>query len=318
MAFVKDTLPMIASTEVLGIVSSGFSRHRLEASMDHMIGVFALYGGVLIAQLYTVPAWLAAGSSQIFIQAFSWNTALYFSLRSFARYLKRENVSFYLRPEFVFGVHCVHNDLLVHRAEWVDPTYIKLWLRTIVGYPSLDSWLKHFNSRSCSETFYSDDQVCETRFQVVPKKILGSMTTQLPFVTILYLIPYVLKPKILMQRFGFKMILGIVAKVMRTSLVLALLPYCLTEFPCVYGEIQRRVSGKSDLKIKRARALHVVITSLFSTIVFMLEPKGRLDIMVVYTYWRILEAWIRKIVGNENIFLSPILTGLAVFFQQNK
>jgi hypothetical protein len=47
--------------------------------------------------------------------------------------------------------------------------------------------------------------------------------------------------------------------------------------------------------------LHVAGTSVLSTLVFLAEPKARLEIIVVYTWWRVLEALCGKLGFRFNV-----------------
>jgi hypothetical protein len=110
----------------------------------------------------------------------------------------------------------------------------------------------------------------------------------------------------------------IVLRSLWSSAILTPLPFLLIEFPLVYATVRRmlgypdgnanssrasnnnRLSGSHGEGVStggrrcggcpRAPVLHVACTSLLSTLVFLAEPKARLEIIVVYTWWRVLEA----------------------------
>ena len=44
----------------------------------------------------------------------------------------------HMHPVALFAWHMVHNFLITHRAEWIAPEYIKLWLR---GLPQVGAAL---------------------------------------------------------------------------------------------------------------------------------------------------------------------------------
>ena len=80
----------------------------------------------------------------------------------------------------------------------------------------------------------------------------------------------------------------LVIRTPRSSIVLTLLPFILTEFPLLLAALQRR-RGRTA-RVVRAPLLHVSFASAFSTLAFFMEPRARLQNIVVYTWWRVLEA----------------------------
>lgn len=121
----------------------------------------------------------------------------------------------------------------------------------------------------------------------------------------------------------------LVVRSLRSSAVLAVLPFLLTEPPAIWAAVQRKVLGHRHLRsfggdataageeggsgggssgggtsgdvssggeegvyppTPRAPWLHAAVTAALSTGIFMVEPPARREIIVVYTWWRVVEA----------------------------
>jgi hypothetical protein len=299
-ALAKQTLPLVVGGEAVGVVlsvASGAGREksleRLRDAVERLGRTSALYGGLhLLTQRERGSAWVALCSAllQYAMQPFSWHLSLYFLCRAAAGAARKHLRAPHLHPLAVFFSHCLHNDLLVNRAEWVEPSYLKLWLRMMPGM-SLRSWLAQFSSteREC----YEPEQVGPERFARIPGAVLESFRRQLPFVAALYAVPHLVFYKATTRahlgsaRAAARFLAEQFVRVLRTSFVLGLLPFILTEFPCVLD----RVAGGGA---RRCKLLHVLVASTASTAVFLLEPEPRLNQMVAYTYWRVLEAYMRR------------------------
>mmetsp|Transcript_4833 Transcript_4833/g.6124 ORF Transcript_4833/g.6124 Transcript_4833/m.6124 type:complete len:262 (+) Transcript_4833:102-887(+) len=191
--------------------------------------------------------------------------------------------------------------MMVNHAEWIEPSYIRLWLTAIPGYANYEDFVADFGTKNTNlkdNPTYQKSQCGDDRLWTIPNNMWLSFKTQMPMVTLLYVIPLVLKRK----RPTRAIVEDLTIKVVRTSVALTALPYCLTEFPCLYSKFiesfivhDTTQQGKDKpFTAKRRPRLHVLLASVLSTMLFLSEPKPRLEMMVAYTYWRIIEGLIRK------------------------
>lgn len=276
---------------------------------------------------------------QAMVQCFSWNISLYILLRLLFKTDKSwSSTQFFKAPIGMYLTHVLHNYIITHRAEMIEPGYIKMWLTTLPGYQpnGMQTWLQEFSTEATqSSEFYKPSQVTEQRLHKLPGLMLQSLKRQFPFVLFLYSLPLLLKLKQVMKRSGMlaDKVRQVLARTVRSSIVLMLLPYTLTEFPLIYGNwilpLFRRVEVDEEGRkiVRRNPVLHIGVASILSSLVFLQEPDGRLTMMVGYTIWRILEAFIRKgylnvdkekeqgkgtTLNNDRTWLlSPLFTALA-------
>jgi len=347
-SFVKTTFPLVAGGELVGVLAAGargsekgYGRNpfaeRTRKAVETLGRVGALYLGLQLATKRDRRfAWVVfcGASLQALVKAFAWNLSLYFCLRSAAKALRDHRVAYHLRPELIFASHCLHNGLLTQKAELIEPSYLKLWLRVTPGYSSVQDWYEEFHSDvSKGRQRYLLQQVGEERLKKIPGKVVLACRMQLPFVAALYVVPSLIFFKSTTKKhFGsstsaINFVKDLAVRIVRTSVVLSCLPYCLTEFPCLYDYITRP-KGQTE-PVRRAPVLHSTLASLVSTAVFLAEPEGRLNMMVVYTHWRVAEAFIRKIRSSVSLadpfteekkqkhqdnMLAAAFTGLAAGF----
>jgi len=268
--------------------------------------------------------WIFATTAvlQGILKSFSWNLSLYFSLRAWFAYLSKTNsqiISVLLHPGGIFASHLIHNSLMVHQADWIDPSYIRLWLSAIPMYKKYDDYINDFSSDQTNANenpTYKESQCSTDRLKSIPTYMLQSLKVQLPMVSLLYSLPLVIKRKVP----STKLALELVVRILRTSVLLTILPYVLTEFPCIYSNLLKQLKkpdeGDANMesngtyKANRHPLLHVATTSVLSTFVFLAEPRKRLEMMVVYTYYRIIEGVIRKFylqaAQNHNSIQIPV------------
>ena len=84
---------------------------------------------------------------------------------------------------------------------------------------------------------------------------------------------------------------GLAVRIVRSTAVLTALPFVLTEFPAVYSRMRSwlKETSAQARPAPRAPVVYTVTVSALSTAVFLAEPVGRLRMIMVYTWWRILE-----------------------------
>jgi len=348
-AFAKQTLPLVVGGEVIGVVGALAQKpkddetgknaglERLRIALERLGRSGGLYAGLhaLTRNDKSFP-WVTSTAGVLFAltRPFSWNLSLFMFLRAFTKVLRKKNVALHMNPLAIFLIHCVHNNFLLHKAEQVDPSYLRMWLKVIPGYPTLDLWLSHF--RSTKQSRYAAAQVGLERIRRIPANLLESMRRQAVLVSALYIIPSLVfhrrTAKLHFQTLHSTLcfLRSECLRITRTTIVLSSLPYVLTEFPCIYDYICRSLGliEKDSLPVQKAPILHVTITSVFSTAVFLTEREARLNHMIAYTYWRVIEAWLRpwfakskqttsQEEGNylsskkQELVLASLLTGLA-------
>lgn len=195
----------------------------------------------------------------------------------------------------------------------------------------MQDYLNHFSSKVIAEDNlerYQESQCDWARFKGIPANMWVSFQKQLPMVVLLYTLPKIIFFKKTVKTFNLKAnaLAGLLTlvketsvRVLRTAAVLCALPYCLVEFPCILSCLKdyvRRGFKQPEATdaiycSERMPYLHCLFTSMLSTPVFLAEPQGRLEVMVVYTYWRIIEAAVRKYYLEHEEYISPFFTGLT-------
>ena len=221
--------------------------------------------------------------------------ALYFVCKGWVQLMRRLRAPV-LAPAAVYALHCAHNYLLTHRADAVSKSYLGLWL-LVLGpvYRTPQDWRKEFASTACGSAHYQTHQCGRARLRSIPRRFLSTLKKQLPAVASLYTIPLIIFPRGTMRKAkqagAMNFLLLKLRQVLLSTAVLSALPYALTEFPCVYSWLTSQPADRT----KRAPVLHTLSVSVISTAVFLAERDSRLETMVAYTYWRVVEAF----VGNK-------------------
>mmetsp|Transcript_18410 Transcript_18410/g.29662 ORF Transcript_18410/g.29662 Transcript_18410/m.29662 type:complete len:373 (+) Transcript_18410:48-1166(+) len=279
--------------------ASNAVKMRLKDTAQRLARAAAVFGGVeAVARKSKDPKVLFASAAglQAAVGAFPWNLALYFALRGAVARFRERGFTAHLNPLAIFVSHILHNGVLISQAEFVDPGYLRLWLKVMRGYNSVEDWYADFHSEAYERNErYEERQVGKDRFEAIPGKIRDAFRAQLPFVTAVYVVPALLyfKSTIESLRSGVgAYLLELTKRILRSSLVLCCLPLTLTEFPCVYDKIMR---PKGDSKpVRRNPLAHASCSAVLTTAVFAAEPEARLGLMVAYTWYRGLEAVVRK------------------------
>ncbi|GBG30419.1 Hypothetical Protein FCC1311_066382 [Hondaea fermentalgiana] len=349
--FVRATLPLVTVSEVVGVLAAAggakaaaktpeeasaqfkaAAKKRGTQAATRLAKTALVYAAVEAAtRRDKSKAWLfaCAAAAQGALGAFTWNVAVYIAVRTLAsKALATSKAPPHLHPAAIFVSHVLHNGMLISQAEAVDPGYLRLWLRVLRGYKNADEWYAEFHSDAAKRNErYEAHQVGDDRFKAIPTKIVEAIRAQLPFVSALYLVPRLLAWRTTAESLragGSTWALAeakeVAKRIARSSLVLACLPLTLSEFPCVYDKLMR---SKDDPKpVRRNAALHAVSSAVASTGIFLAEPQPRLSVMVAYTWWRIIEAGVRKWemqwasskeeVATRTSALASALTGLSV------
>eukprot|EP00924_Labyrinthula_sp_SR-Ha-C_P011705 maker-scaffold_17-snap-gene-6.69-mRNA-1 protein AED:0.00 eAED:0.00 QI:82/1/1/1/1/1/2/145/372 len=302
------TLPLMA----LGDIFHLFKTKNLSAI--HRLLKAALFFFILDLQQKKIPKFLTKTilfSSpfimEYLLSIFSWNLSLYTLIRVLLSSNKSSTLNFrrlillVQSPKFIFGTHCVHNYLITNKAEWIQPDYLKVYLKTLPNYSknvkgvsnsAYKSWLKEFSSEATASEKYQDEQLKVERLKKLPGNYLASLKIQGGLVFFLYALGTAFNLRNQVKRKQeinvFDIFHVLLSKTIRSSVVLTSLPFILTEFPVIYATLRQKK------EVNRATGLHVILASICSTGVFLAEPKGRLKMLMGYTWWRILEAFIRK------------------------
>lgn len=337
--FVKSTLPFILMSDLMKIILKR-DITKFKRLLKYCFLVLSLKLSIKNASNSSNSIFGLTFALEYLLKCFSWQLSLYFVIR---QAMNKFNLDFLMSTYNLYCVHLVHNSLIVLYAEMIDKSYLNLWVKTLPYYTSQSKlnenelvekddtkrdkendmsgynlWLKEFGSEACQKHYYLPEQVSKTRLKELPKNVFKSAQIQFPFVVLLYSLSFAMKVrKIIADSVKsklmpvMKMFLEVVVvKTLRTSIVLALLPYSLSSFPTIYANLllplYNSITGRELSEnsvglnqVKRNSVLHVGIASALSTWVFLQEPKGRLKMMVGYTLWRIFEALIRTYIVSE-------------------
>jgi hypothetical protein len=207
-------------------------------------------------------------------QPFHWTLSLYFFLRATGLLLVSNRkltdwswpVALVRHPACIFLLHCCHNYFLTHRADCVSPHYLKLWTQVLpIQYNKLNLWLNEFKTSVTRNTkYYLPEQCGRDRLKMIPKRLTTSLKRQLPLVAATFIPPVALFKRSTLLRTPFKLLWDTSIKIVRSSLVLTILPFLLTEFPCLWG----MMTNQPPERTVRQPLLHTVCVSLGSTAVF--------------------------------------------------
>ncbi len=275
---------------------------------------------------------LCGASLQYLLVPFGWSSCLLLYLRIFSNNLrenakKQHKIAWHLTPLAVFLSHFLHNELFINRAEFLDPNYIRAWLLVMPGYPNVPDYLLHFSSTKKER--YEVEQIGEARLAQFPWNFLHTFKRQLFLVTVVYVIPkinlWVTALQSLPNNFvnATNFVVTQIYRIVCSSALLSFLPYVITEFPCFLDSLNKFLfkmerSNSIILPPKRQTISHVLISSMLSTYCFLLERNKRLNALVIYTWWRIIEAYVGvalKLYGaskSEKVALSSIFMGLVI------
>jgi hypothetical protein len=315
----------------------GRGRRRRESAAATALKTFAKRCGrflALVAGLRVLApprraAWstflVAAGLHRLTLP-FDWNLSLYFSLRALGLFWTRKTAAtvttkapLFLTAPAIYLVHCAHNFLVAQRADWVSPFYLKLWQQVLpVQYPRTELWVRDFGAARAGEHFYPPNLCGRQRLVDIPRRMALSLKRQLPMVAATFALPIVLFKSRALFRSPVHTLAEFAIKCVRSSVVLTALPFLLTEFPCVFG----LVTGAPADATPRADLLHTATVSLATTGVFLAEPRNRLRMIVVYTYWRVAQTLLARVLprlrfdGDEELerVVGACLTGLTACF----
>lgn len=239
-------------------------------------------------------AWLCACAlvAHRALRLFDWSFALYLALRSGAAALSDTQRWFAFHPVSIFALHCVHNFLMTHRADWVSPYYVRTWSTVLSGrYADSRLWLADFKTDAAQSRYYREGQCARQRLRALPALLLATLRLQLPLVAAAVVVPALLFKGRSARQTPATFVLASVQKIVRSSLVLTGLPFMLTEFPMLYSLL----TCSPPSATRRAPWLHTLFVSVLSTAAFLMEPSSRLRMIVVYTLWRVCEAAIMRL-----------------------
>eukprot|EP01063_Lacrimia_lanifica_P018702 TRINITY_DN25606_c0_g1_i1.p1 TRINITY_DN25606_c0_g1~~TRINITY_DN25606_c0_g1_i1.p1 ORF type:complete len:336 (+),score=81.41 TRINITY_DN25606_c0_g1_i1:35-1042(+) len=291
-AVVDATWPLVVGKEATGVAFAGRKQRagRVRAAIERLVRLVVFYVGVALAFRARRGLWGAAAAAllQRVVRPFPDDVALFLCLRAASAWLGRRGVRHHLQPLGVFAVHCVHNAIMLTKADWVNPAYLSLWLQAMPLYPTRQHYLDDFASPTTATHHYAARQVAPDRLQQLIPNLWRTLRVQLPAVAAVYLIPKLLFIRNTLHELSPQMLLTLSLKVAQSAGVLTCLPYILTEFPALVTSFRRRM-GVAD-PATRLSTLHIATASALSTAAFLMEPKGRLEVMIVYTYWRVIEA----------------------------
>lgn len=320
--FIQGTLPLLLVSDIGAFIAKRDVR-KLTRLSKYSLLVYLM--GLKRFHKALVPMTFVI---ECLLKCFSWQFSLYILIRQTMKRFKSVN-NILMSTLGIYLIHLVHNYLVIIEADRIEPSYLKLWIKTLPYYQAkgYKKWIEEFGLKASSSKYYKTEQVCEKRLNELPRNIFKSFTFQLPFVIALYGLGFAFS-----LRNNYKtitsdvlkgLLFGLGTKIVRTSVVLSLLPYSLCSFPVVYANkilpLIKTVEKDEDgnKKVKRNPVLHIGFASILSTWVFLQEPKGRLRMMMGYTVWRIFEALLRTTVltrKNNKIetFASAFLISLAV------
>ena len=283
---------------------------------------------LFVAKRAKVWTFLASATLHRVILPYDWNMSLYFSLRAIGLWWSHHHHSvkakehakrsspLFMTASGIYAIHCMHNFLVSQRADWVNPSYLKLWQKVLpVKYPRTELWIQDFSSGRANELFYPRNLCGVHRFKEIPHRMLLSLNRQLPLVAVTFALPVLMFKSQRLRDKPLRLVMDIITKCLRSSIVLTALPFLLTEFPCLYGLLM----GAPADATPRADLLHTTIVSLATTGVFLAEPPNRLRMIVVYTYWRVCQSMMIRVVpglrfdgeGELEHAIGALLTGVT-------
>uniref|UniRef100_A0A7S1GDQ7 Uncharacterized protein n=1 Tax=Bicosoecida sp. CB-2014 TaxID=1486930 RepID=A0A7S1GDQ7_9STRA len=301
-SFSAAVVPVFVVSEAMSLARALSKRgepDRREAALRSLarraVAVAALTGAVNATRRVRVASVLVAAAVHRALPSLSWSFALFVALRTVARAASRGGRRAHLHPASIFAMHLAHNHMMVHAAECVAPGYVEAWLSMVSGWKTHADYVRDFGSQASSRSHYAVAATSSARLHRLPAAFAATARRQLPFVAGAYLIPMLLFWRSTAKRARAAAgLAGLAATtavaVARSAVVLAALPVVLLEFPVLYAA----ATGQLDRRVRRNKALHVAVASVLSTGVFLLEPRGRLETMVVYTAYRVVEAAARR------------------------
>lgn len=247
-----------------------------------------------------VAIFAVAAAMHRLLPSVPWSFAVFVLMRTMSRAARGARRAYHLTPAGVFLLHCAHNWLMTYRADWVSPGYISAWLGMVSSFADVGEYVAAFGSRVTTgpSPCWPEEMTTSERLARIPRAALATLRAQLPFVAAAYGLPMALRWRSVVKRArrnpgGLRAILSVkVVAVLRSAVVLALLPYALIEFPALYAA----VTGRLDTKVRRQQLLHTVVSSLLSTPIFLAEPSARMETLVAYTAYRVVEAMLRRFV----------------------
>eukprot|EP00466_Bigelowiella_natans_P013132 jgi/Bigna1/133215/aug1.20_g7923 len=232
---------------------------------------------------------LATTAAQTASRAFTWNQGLLVVLHRLTKYTGRRHLSL----EALVALHLVHNYFMTSRADWMSPSYIRLWTSIIPDF-SFSDYMQCFGSDAKEFPQALSGVLSDEEKDKFFSKIKRIFLAQSSVVSLIYGISLLFSVRNSLHRKSTLIYLlarvpDTTLRVLRTSLVLTILPCALIYYP-IFEQI---IAGKKDKRTILMRLRHTIITSAISVSAFLLEPEKRLNTIVVYTAWRIVEAMLR-------------------------
>lgn len=293
---VRGRLKLIVMSELVSVINTLLSRKRgarekasrLARKLLRYAGFFAIYGGVQVATgASRAPTRaLAAFSAQACTGAFSWSQALLLLLHGVAaRTVSQAHLS-------VVGItlcHLAHNFLMSAHAELINPAYVGLWMG-IVPKMSLEKFLSAFSTRV---RVYPKWLTSDTALAELPSTAWKIFLNNVRAVLVLYSVGFAVPALRRAGPVGIRRVMSVlVRRTLRTSAVLTILPMATVYSPLLF-RIILRLNPNATPATTRTKLLHTLLSTAISVPAFLAEPKGRLRTIVVYTWWRVAEAFVR-------------------------
>ena len=317
--FLRSTVAVVLVPEILGAVRriAASARNAAKDDVDEKMRAInegwkksalrlAKYGSLIAAVgvseragLGALGSSLACGAVNYMSGAMSWNWSLYLLLRSVSRVARQKGRAGHMHPAVIYALHCLHNHFVTSKADWVNPSYLRMWLGVYVGYPDLDTFLNLHSSKAVSSSENYDESISNLHALKQSMPVAWTMfKRQLGLLILLFSIQKgLISPR---KRKSASKLLGDIAWLsLRSAAVLTSLPIALFKFPAFHTWI----TGSS----RRAHPLlEALVVSVPSTMAFLFEPPSRLETITVYTYWRVIEAIVKSpwVAGKESNQLS--------------
>jgi len=238
-----------------------------------------LHMGMRARKLFALLlTFFTATVAQFKLKPFKVGIAVMCAISTFTR--PRSIRRWHLHPLYMFGVHMMHNYLMTHRQNWIDPEYVRLWS---TAFPNIPLFYKCTAARSYPESLVGADAL-----KRMPRKLWK--TTRACFIGL----AIALSPAILFQlcKGRFQEALKFLPKIAVSSFALGLLPTALFALPALY----HNYVGKNKVMHP---ALYACLSALVSTAVFRIEKGARLNVLQSYTEKVVLIALLRKFVFLE-------------------
>merc|ERR1712032_1146901 len=230
---------------LLAIEAANYTGKRIVNMQNLYMGMGARKLFALLLTFFTATV------AQFKLKPFKVGIAVMCAISTFTR--PRSIRRWHLHPLYMFGVHMMHNYLMTHRQNWIDPEYVRLWS---TAFPNIPLFYKCTAARSYPESLVGADAL-----KRMPRKLWK--TTRACFIGL----AIALSPAILFQlcKGRFQEALKFLPKIAVSSFALGLLPTALF-----------RIEKGARLNVLQSYTEKVVLIALLRKFVF-LECENNFD-----------------------------------------